>query len=109
MPYRLAADVGMPDFGVEFHDWRLEWVVIWYSDVDGICASFIRGTGGAQEGSLEMGQVVAVTDQGCGDLGEVIALDIGDFFGDAAVAVAHGEQAVWAVGSPVMCRKAVRM
>lgn len=87
----MAADVWMPYLGVEPHNRGLERIVVGYPNVYGICSPFIRSAGRTLEGALEMCQVVAIAEQGCRDLREGIALDVGDFFGDAAITVAHGQ------------------
>lgn len=58
MAYRLTADIGMPDLGLELHDRRAEWVFIGYPDVDKISAILVGSTRRTFEGTPDMSEVV---------------------------------------------------
>lgn len=60
LTYCLAADVGMPYFCIELHDWGPERVVVGYLDVDRIRAPLIRCTRRTLEGALEMRQIISI-------------------------------------------------
>lgn len=60
--YGLTADVGMPDFVLEFHDRRPEWVFIGDLDVDLVYASLVLRPGWAFERALQVCQVLPVAD-----------------------------------------------
>lgn len=80
--YGLAADVGMPDFGVEFHDGRAEWVLGWDADVDDKAASLVRRARRAGNAGLEVRQVAGLGGLGR-DLAAGVGFDVGQLFGDA--------------------------
>lgn len=80
----------MPYSCVKSHDGRLEWVVIRNPNVYNICAALVRCTRRAAEGAFEVCEIITITEQIGRNLGEGVALDVGNLFGDAAVAVTHG-------------------
>lgn len=80
-----ATDVGMPDFGVELHDGRLEGVHVGDSNIDLEVTASVRGVGRAGEGALKVGEVGIVDGLG-EDAGVVfIALDVGELLGNTAL------------------------
>lgn len=85
--YRLTADVGMPDFGVEFHYWRPEGVFARYPDVDGVCAALVRGAWGPFEGTLQVREVVPAADRVGVDVRCGVGMYVGDFLRDSTGSV----------------------
>ena len=107
--YRLAADIWVPDLGIELHYRGAEGVIIWYPDVDIICTTFIGRAGRALEGTLEVCEV-GRTDGAGFDIGEGVAVDIGYFFLDPASSAGRhaGEgRAELSVGMRDRCAKTV--
>ncbi len=58
--YSLTADIWMPHFRVEFHDWWPKGVFIGYLDIDNVITSFIGCPWWTFEGALEVCQVISV-------------------------------------------------
>lgn len=70
--YRLAADIWMPDFSVELHDWRPKRVIAWNFDIDCIHPPFIWCAGWSLEGALEMCKVVPISYWICGYVRKIV-------------------------------------
>ena len=79
MAYCLAADIRMPDLGIEFHYWRTKRIITGDANVDDVCSALVGRTRRAFEGSLEMCEVIRANSIRF-DFGEGIALDISKFF-----------------------------
>ncbi len=81
--YGLAADVGMPDLGVELHDGRTEGILGGDLDVDDVLAALVWSARGPGYASLEVCQVAAAVDGlgrdvGVGSVGSHVAQLLGD-------------------------------
>ena len=79
MAYCLAADIRMPDLGIEFHNWWPKGIITGDANVDCICSTLIGSTRRAFEGSLEMCEVIRANSIRL-DFREGIALDVSKFF-----------------------------
>ena len=88
--YCLAADVRMPDLGIELHDRRSEGILGGDLNIDSESSSLVRGAGRASDTSLEVCQVTPSIVGGSGrnvrDRG--ISLDVGQFLGDSTNPIA---------------------
>ena len=74
----------MPDSSIELHDWGLEGIFIGDTDIDIVCASFIRGTWRSLKGTLEVGNVGSVAYGAGRNMGQFVGVNIGHLFGYAA-------------------------
>lgn len=78
----MAADVGMPDSGVEAHDGWAEGILGGNLDVDDVLASLVWGTRGPRDAGLEVCQITAAVhglgrDVGVGGIGSHVAQLLG--------------------------------
>lgn len=78
--YSLAADIGMPHFGIEFHYWRSKWILSRYSNINGICAAFIRRPRRALERAFKMRQIFPIPQRTRGYVRKRIGVNIGNLF-----------------------------
>lgn len=76
MAYSDTRDIGMPDFGDESHDGRLERVFSGYLDVDSILSTLVWRVWGTLKDALEVGQIVKGIAS-IGSLGERLKRDAG--------------------------------
>lgn len=93
LAYRLTADIGVPDFGLELHDWRPERVFRGYFDVNFIGSTLVGSTWGSSEGSPQVGEVVPTSHRFSCNLRVGIRMDICDLLCNTARTVrSHGDK-----------------
>ena len=78
--HRLTADIGMPDLGLEFHNWWFERVLCRDRDVDIIVPTFVRSPWRTWERATQMGDILVITHGVCRNLRAAIRMDISQLF-----------------------------
>ena len=87
--YCLAADVRMPDLGIELHNRRSEGILGGDLNIDSESSSLVRGARRASDSSFEMCQITRVVGGLGGDLGNAgIGLNVRQLLGDSTNPVA---------------------
>lgn len=74
----------MPDFGLESHTRRPEWVFGGDSDIDMVGATLIRCAWRTRERATEMSDVSFIVHWLCKNLGLAVRVDIGELLCDTA-------------------------
>ena len=82
--HRLAADIWMPDFGLESHKRWPEWVFGGDPDIDMVGATLIRCTWRTRKRATEISDVSLIAHWLCEDLGLAVRVDISELLCDTA-------------------------
>lgn len=85
----LAANVGMPDVGLEAHQGRAERVLGRDFNVDNETATLVRRARGACNTGFEMGQIAGLVGGLGRDVARRIGLYVGQLFGDSSGSARH--------------------
>lgn len=80
----MAADIGMPDFGLEFHDWGPERVIGGNFDIDIISATLVRSTRGPWKRATQVCYILLFIHRHSCNLGLGIGMDVGNFLANSA-------------------------